>query len=475
MAPALPQPPIAGLPVEILLNILRDYVHCGNLVQGASCNQGDTLEGLLEKRSRPVLLTHICRSWRTSVISDPSLWTNIHVFSASEIYHLFFRRSSPLPVDISLNLADSRNPDMYTDWLHIIDMLEKEFSNQSDHDWVPNRIRSVRLVSVVPLHAQKIIELLEQYELPALRSFFVRPISSERLNVLYVRHRSEPFLPLLRQTLTRLELHHCCRTLTSVALRGILTSCHHLETLVLGPMRLDWDPLTEDTELKASENAPIHVPALKSLAVGSPIFVFSMGNNVECGPRCPCVLGTLVADNLEYLEVSGGLSNALRHLIPVIQRRSEQYSKQPLSVMLNPSDMIISPSYLLPAVLHRLPANIHLHMYILAIDTQDVLSIGPPWMTRTRSTTWYLDSGEYQRLRAAASLFACATNPFPSLGELRCCGVVPVLFHPKERNPFHANSDLHAMPWIWTEDSPRPYHGKRLLTQFSVWSEEGQE
>lgn len=61
--------PARRLPVEVLQEIFH---HCSL----------DKLEGsLVDHRQAPVLLTHICSSWRRVAIATPSLWSSIHIVS----------------------------------------------------------------------------------------------------------------------------------------------------------------------------------------------------------------------------------------------------------------------------------------------------------------------------------------------------------------------------------------------------------
>ncbi|KDQ60503.1 hypothetical protein JAAARDRAFT_56382 [Jaapia argillacea MUCL 33604] len=69
-----------------------------------------------EKSCRPILLSRVSKCWRILVMGTPSLWTNVPTISLgrSWSFHLamlHLRRSTPLPIDISLE--DSLLPGKY--------------------------------------------------------------------------------------------------------------------------------------------------------------------------------------------------------------------------------------------------------------------------------------------------------------------------------------------------------------------------
>lgn len=104
------------------------------------------------------------------------------------------------------------------------------------------------------------------------------------------------------------------------------------------PLQLDCSP----ANLAELEATPIRVRNLRNLAIGSPLFT-RRGSKSLCVPGCACVIGVLVADSLEYLQVACGLANALHYLITVIDRRANlggDESSWALTVMLNNTDLL---------------------------------------------------------------------------------------------------------------------------------------
>lgn len=96
-----------------------------------------------------------------------------------------------------------------------------------------SRLRGLRIGGLYYSAARKVVSMLEQYELPNLSELSIHPMDNESPSAYIL------FVPLLRPSITRLELANCSRQLNAESLARIITSCPLLETLVIGRMKID--------------------------------------------------------------------------------------------------------------------------------------------------------------------------------------------------------------------------------------------
>lgn len=457
MSPAAVESPpsINDLPAEVLLRIFRAFV--GQLNTPTTARLGRIEENM----ERPLQLTHVCSSWRTTAIDDPSLWTNVHVNHWSLLYAEFFQRSSPLPIDLSINTISPSISSQKAQ--QIASELKKalDVSLTDEPHPAANRIRTLRLITDGPKGAIDFASILQKYELPSLTSFFVRPSGTELENRAYTH-----FKPLIRESITSLALYQLSRALSVRRLQNIFASCPRLETLVLGVLNLEGRRARSGGGANnASGQSTTYAPALKTLVVASPIFKYHFNQNRACTSGCPCFFRDLNASNLQYLEVAGEVSDALAHLTPLINRRAAQVTPEghtlPLStlkVMVNAGECEFDrPQRLLPS----LSSNIHLHLYadsLCRIAENPTSAVGA-WMRTTRSTTLYtaLRPHPFPSSRPLASFphLKPRLTSFPHKKPTR--PMVPVLVHPTPGDP----------SWREAKIDPGPYHDPDTLDQMN--------
>jgi len=78
--------PINGLPLEIVSRIAQSVLHCDP-----------------DQDARSIIpLTHVCRYWRESIISNPENWTNIISDNSGKLVALNLERAKAAPLDVHL-------------------------------------------------------------------------------------------------------------------------------------------------------------------------------------------------------------------------------------------------------------------------------------------------------------------------------------------------------------------------------------
>ncbi|TEB34786.1 hypothetical protein FA13DRAFT_1729446 [Coprinellus micaceus] len=334
-----------AFPAEVLLKIFRAYVDANHSITP----HGSTIDKDLLKPPLPV--TYVCRTWRAYAIGDPSLWCRIYVTAddgmLSEITRLFLERSCPLPVDVSVHIEG------YGPWEEIVvDLVKQKEVVRGKEVRFSDRVRGIRVRGLWSTDAQKLVNLLDEHELPILSEFSIHPKDNEN------RYSEHPFLPLIRPSITR--------NLDAGSLGKVITSCPFLETLVLGRMSLDVSPLSQpEGSPHPSSSRVFLAPKLKYLAVASPM-TWMMGRKESCQPGCRCFFRDLVADNLQYIEVAGEL------LVPGRKEGVTAQDPPPLIVILN-----VGSSYLNQPeeLLRSLPLNVSLHLFDNSFEPDPVMRV----------------------------------------------------------------------------------------------------
>lgn len=350
---------IHDLPAEVLLKIFRAYV---------DLSQDRAHRRLIHSPKQitpppPMVLTYVCRTWRRYGIGDPSLWTTICIDgdTISKSASLFLERSTPLLFDLIV-----RKVETFRGWEITVGKILKQVGlgyPMQKRDAAPaNRLRSLRIGGLYYSSARDLVSMLEQHKLPNLSELSIHPCDSE------CPIPGDPFLPLLRPSIMRMDLVNCSRQLNAESLEKIITSCPLLEILVIGRMGIHVE-LPQGGGSFDREAPVIRAPKLKVLAVASPM---TFESQPSCRPGCPCFFRNLQAENLTYLEVAGDVGNALCHLLPLIKRNStaKRYST---------STTTGTPNSLLTIVLNVgggcfeyeecddllpfLPPNIHLRLF----------------------------------------------------------------------------------------------------------------
>ena len=129
--------PFASLPPELIREI---FYHCLPKKPNFSA------------KSAPLLLTHVCHSWRTLALSMPTLWSRIHVPGWEEssknvhkLFQLFIERTgtTSLDLDICLFAQDVQVYPGKEESEHLDRMLEDMVESFSPHVSRINRFRGV--------------------------------------------------------------------------------------------------------------------------------------------------------------------------------------------------------------------------------------------------------------------------------------------------------------------------------------------
>ncbi|TEB34792.1 hypothetical protein FA13DRAFT_1707615 [Coprinellus micaceus] len=433
MSFATSRAPIHRLPVEILSKVFRAHV---------DSNSRDTV-GFVDDLEdynppvNPVPLTHVCRAWRVSAAGNSSLWTDIWitVASSSELFKLFLARSSPLPLDLTINITPrSLNSEFKLE--NIVNMLQQALdappANQA-HPTTRNRIRSLEITTGTMAVATLIASIFEAHSLPSLVRLHLRPIETELMPM-----NNPNFKPPIRRSLVRLALFNCCRGIKADALRSILVSCVHLETLVLGGLQLEGAPTQPQLPPPNTAAAPtFRIPSLRTLVVASPVFHPADASTdlvKNCRDGCCCVFRDFTADNLEYLEIAGFVNEALTHLGSLITQRVSRPNTSPLTLRINVGDRLNVASDELERRLLSIPPNIHLHLYDRNFCSQDEISEAfDEWVEKAHTVTFYLPDSEDVREELEWSGDHPLTS-YPRLDPIR--GLIPVIIHPVSGNPF---------------------------------------
>ncbi|KAF5326290.1 hypothetical protein D9611_000675 [Ephemerocybe angulata] len=101
---------IQSLPQELLEEIFREYIHSPS---ASSLSSGRSLTGSYQRivshlgaNTTPMLLAHVCPSWRAVVLSYPALWSRLCVFHAHAadfpLLEFWLARISNSPLDLTI-------------------------------------------------------------------------------------------------------------------------------------------------------------------------------------------------------------------------------------------------------------------------------------------------------------------------------------------------------------------------------------
>ncbi|KAF6742891.1 hypothetical protein DFP72DRAFT_1103042 [Ephemerocybe angulata] len=212
---------IAKLPLEVLLEIFRFYVNPRAGLARPNDPRTDRVK-------RPLLVSQICHKWRELATGSPALWPDIRFATHGDdgLSPLFFQRFRTTPT----SLEEART---------FVRLLEEAFESSkqfAEEQWLPNRIRSLYLVTKKISEAQTILSWFQPHALPALEAFSVQ--------IVYPGGAFDmggTYQPLLRETLTTLEIHLESQIAhpSVEGFRNIFSACPHLEILVLHVLYLD--------------------------------------------------------------------------------------------------------------------------------------------------------------------------------------------------------------------------------------------
>ncbi|TFK33721.1 hypothetical protein BDQ12DRAFT_766229 [Crucibulum laeve] len=143
--------PIKALPDDILIEV---FLQC--------LPDRFTIQWQHKSAIAPMLLTHICSSWRSLALKTPSLWTTFHVDSrlimaslarctyAIELCKMWYSRAKNLPLNFCLLLRS-----LWGGGLDL-EMLIKQFMKETLFCYLP-RIRVLSLESDEPVHLLKLL------------------------------------------------------------------------------------------------------------------------------------------------------------------------------------------------------------------------------------------------------------------------------------------------------------------------------
>ena len=76
----------------------------------------ETLSKVLEHRANErdlVAATHVCRYWRSSLVSSPALWSCLHSHYDRDRMRTYLKRSKSLPVDIEIELRVNTSSELF--------------------------------------------------------------------------------------------------------------------------------------------------------------------------------------------------------------------------------------------------------------------------------------------------------------------------------------------------------------------------
>lgn len=423
---------IDGFPAELLLKVFHAYVAPRQGVGHYHTIDADT------RHRRSVVITHVCHEWKGIALGEPALWTDIRLAGTAKLDLLYFERSRPLPINLTIDLQDMARKPQGVDCAAIIGtrLLARPMEDRT-------RIRSIRTTHLHDYDARSMISAIGRLKLPALSELFIRTTSIDAPNDRHRRRTALQAQPLMNATLTTLELHNGRQILDGNAVKRALEVCHGLTTLVLGGLLLEERYSPPHTPL-------IHAPALRRLAVGTPMFE-TPEDHERCRPRCPCPFRNLIVDNLEYLEIAGGaLRETIDHLIPLLKRRVETVdnannssSTAPLTVVFN-SFMALSPFFLSDNnLIQSLPHNIHLHLFNNGLEYDEELDICD-WYKSTQSTVLYVP----RELTEGVDV----SSEYPGLAPFRCLqpngSMTSVLIHPAAEDCLDI-TDRQMNEWGW--------------------------
>ncbi|KAF5341800.1 hypothetical protein D9611_001484 [Ephemerocybe angulata] len=429
----------------------------------------------LERRQRPVLLSHVCRDWRVAALGHPYLWTDVQIHGKSELYFSFLQRSNPLLADLTIVARGKLS------LIAVISILTKKFGISQEG---LERVRSIHLFVYSHDQSPYVLMPIRPHDLPALRTFRVHlaaplipwwrrsdwtgvhhhiplltnPTSLENVILTGICVRCAP----RPEYLTTLELHRLSNTLELdlAKLQAILDLFPRLETLVIG--RLTVPP---NNGIPSSKS--VKAPVLKRFAVASPILDRYRTPSLEgeCHHLCPCLLRHLVLDNLEYLEITGEYYHALPHLSKLLAPKPEGREAEQVTLMLNGVNTA-QHEELSEEVSWGLPMAEHIHLHIIL---QEPCSIIEPWLWETRgrfrSFTVYIPESQQHLIHAIPTIHR---NPVRN-------GYIPLLLYQNGGDgPISPDSGLSPTPDIPELDSRAPFLDAAVMKEKFGDTESGQ-
>ncbi|KAJ3533107.1 hypothetical protein NMY22_g7469 [Coprinellus aureogranulatus] len=295
------------------------------------------------RRHQPIVLSHVCRQWRSIAVAESSLWTDVRIDGTSSIYRLYLKRSRPRLVDLTITCTSQ-------DGMRVAKFAQIELCRPDVQAHMESRIRSLHIVTWSEEELEQLMQFLDGYSFHHLVSLHVEVDSSLNLRPLSLewwshRHSHTPILPghiprvsaislvnkctdCLGDTtaLTRLDLGAYPGPFDCTVLERVIQSSPRLSMLVLGEMDFLWHRQHES-------RSQIDVSQIKHLSIASS--TFSRKRVLGIGPRCYCLLRNLVEGNLQRLDIVGGHHEALCHLLPSMKRRGPRNT--PLQLTLHPS------------------------------------------------------------------------------------------------------------------------------------------
>ncbi|KAL1748479.1 hypothetical protein HDZ31DRAFT_29529 [Schizophyllum fasciatum] len=266
--------PISNLPSEILVAVFQ---------AGISVESQWASKGL---QSLPVIVSQVCRLWRSIAMDSAELWSIIYVDLGDQISYLhakvYVARSHGRALQVQIDCTKEDDESMERVDL-ITDMAPR----------ISELIITVRTMSMVEILLAAVdgAPLLRRLEYEVIKD------DHERKHRLWdFPHKPSAQLPALQHLKANRGCSGCAPRLEGIvylhitqlppsALAGVIRDCPSLETLVL-PRFKPWDNAGLVQAL-----APVESPTIKRFAV-------EMMRSATVGP---CV--SLLMPNLEYLEI----------------------------------------------------------------------------------------------------------------------------------------------------------------------------
>ena len=121
--------PVSKLPNELLHEILREYIRKmvtrdSARLYGAEPHESDSPH--VRRNMWWLILTRVCRRWRTLTLQSPRLWTKVNPSLSwrPEMLSRFLANSSPLPLDLDMiwrgGIEGARYPPDFEETLRMV-------------------------------------------------------------------------------------------------------------------------------------------------------------------------------------------------------------------------------------------------------------------------------------------------------------------------------------------------------------------
>jgi len=257
----------------------------------------------------PILVSMVCKFWRTVAINSPCVWSTIFLSSSTKFdVPTFFERSKPAPFDVTL------------DAMAALDLGDNISFDRISRTILDNicRLRSLKINVWSDEDLRSLVASFRDAEAPMLNSLEVFLCTQEE------SHDSRNGLPIMTHTITLKSLKvkglcvYCSPPLTNLTFfdidqfqpsesqfRDLFDACPSLSSLILRRFAAQ-----EDAVVPNQASLPIHASSLRSFAVR-----FAYGHSSPC----TCPLHLLVLENIECIEISllsvglsGHFSSSLR-------------------------------------------------------------------------------------------------------------------------------------------------------------------